>query len=146
MEVLNNPYPMLEGQELLDFVAANERTMSQTEMAKEAGYTRVAASGKTHVLRQQFVRNFLAAKGLSLGLGRAPGNTARFLTTVHANGIALVGKTYTERFGLEPGDKLRIQLDDDGIKLIPATPEEIAAAEAADSEACEVASAGKRKG
>lgn len=131
---LHQTPPMLEGQELVQFVAANEHKMSQTELARAAGYTREAANGKIHVLRQAFVRNYLAAQGMSLGLGRAPGNSARYITTVHANGIALVGKTYTEKFGLEPGDKLRIQLDDDCIRLYPATPEEIAAAEAPEAE------------
>jgi hypothetical protein len=127
--------PMLEGKALVDFVAKNEASMTQNELAREAGYTREAKNGKTHVLRQLFVRNYLlATQGTALGMGRSSGNSARYVTTVHANGIALVGKTYIEKFGLEPGDKLKIQLDDDCIRLMPC-----AADEESDEEACAVA-------
>lgn len=129
----------LMGKELVDFVAANGATMTQVQLAKAAGYVRQAKNGKMHTLKQLFLRNWLAAKGEKLGAGRASGNTARFITTVHANGIALVGKTYIDQFGLEPGDKLRIQLDDDCIRLYPAPAD--ADADAQEDEAAELAAA-----
>jgi bifunctional DNA-binding transcriptional regulator/antitoxin component of YhaV-PrlF toxin-antitoxin module len=41
------------------------------------------------------------------------------MTTVHRNGVILVGKTYSEKFGVEPGDELQIVIEDDAIRLVP---------------------------
>lgn len=114
---------MLSGPELLQFVKANP-DMAKTELARQAGYVTTTAkgqnAGKERLLEKAFYNALVAAQGVQLKTGRAPGKTAQFETTVHRNGIVLLGKTYTEKFGVEPGAVLSIQIDDEGIHLIPA--------------------------
>jgi bifunctional DNA-binding transcriptional regulator/antitoxin component of YhaV-PrlF toxin-antitoxin module len=77
---------------------------------------------------------------LTLKSGAKPGKTAKYLTTVHSTGGVLLGKTYVEQFGMEPGDKLRIAVDDDCIRLMPAPVEPVTISDtSASTEACSVA-------
>jgi len=110
--------PMLTGQELLAFVEANG-DMDQSELARETGYVRVADSGKERVMGKQFCEALLEAKGVDIKVGRRPGKAAQFETTVHKNGVVLIGNTYTQKFGVEPGDVLDILIDEDAIRLVP---------------------------
>jgi len=104
--------------------------MNQAELARGAGYTRVVDGGKTQVLTQAFSTAVLRATGVNIRVGRAPGKTAQFETTVHRSGIVLVGKTYVEKFGLKAGDSLDIVLDDEFIKLVPKAADSTAPAAA----------------
>lgn len=125
---------MLEGQELLDFVKENEsRRLSEADLAREAGYVRTTKTGKEQVLSKRFTSALLAAKGLEIAIGRAPGKTAQYFTHVHASGVILLGKTYSQEFGLQPGDELDIRMEEDGIRLVPrpVTPAPAAKAKAA---------------
>lgn len=111
---------MLEGQELLNFVHEVEgRKLSETELAREAGYVRTTKTGKEQVLSKRFTSALLAAKGLDISIGRAPGKVAQYFTHVHASGVILLGRTYSQAFGLESGDELDIRLESDCIKLVP---------------------------
>jgi hypothetical protein len=109
---------MLVGQALIEHVQANE-LLNQTELARTAGYVRVTRSGREQVLVKDFYNALLAAKGLAIAVGKAPGKPALFETTVHKSGIILLGKTYSRKFGLNPGDVLEIVMEDDAIQLIP---------------------------
>lgn len=110
--------PMLTGQELLAFVKANGE-MDQSELARETGYTRVAASGKERIMSKQLYQALLEAKGVAIKGGRRPGKAAQFETTVHKTGVILIGKTYSQEFGVEPGDVLDIVISEDSIQLVP---------------------------
>lgn len=110
--------PMLTGQELLSLVKANG-DMDQTELAREAGYVKVNGKGNERLLITQFHAALLDAKGVKLKTSKKPGKTAKFTTTVHRNGVILVGKTYSEKFGVEPGDELQIVIEQDSIRLVP---------------------------
>lgn len=110
--------PMLTGQELLSLVKANG-DMDQTELAREAGYVKVSDKGNERLLITQFHAALLEAKGVKLKTNKKPGKTAKFTTTVHRNGVILVGKTYSEKFGVEPGDELQIVIEQDSIRLVP---------------------------
>lgn len=110
--------PMLVGKELLDHAIENE-DMNQTELARTAGYLRETKKGKEQVLFKQFYNALLAAKGLAIAVGKAPGKVARYQTTVHKSGVILLGKTYSSKFNLQPGDELDIHIDDDAIRLVP---------------------------
>lgn len=116
---------MLTGKELLAYAEEHEE-LNQTQLARGAGYVRTTKSGKEQVLVKAFYQALLQAKGLNVRVGKAPGKSARFSTTVHRSGVILVGRIYSERFGLEPGNELDIVLEDDCIKLVPklatATP------------------------
>jgi hypothetical protein len=109
---------MLTGQELVAFVKANGE-MDQSELARETGYTRVAANGKERIMSKQLYQALLEAKGVAIKVGRRPGKAAQFETTVHKTGVILIGKTYSQKFGVEPGDVLDIVISEDEIRLVP---------------------------
>jgi hypothetical protein len=109
---------MLTGQELLAFVKANGE-MDQSELARETGYTRVAANGKERIMSKQLYQALLEAKGVAIKVGRRPGKAAQFETTVHKTGVILIGKTYSQKFGVEPGDVLDIVISENEIRLVP---------------------------
>jgi ABC-type lipoprotein release transport system permease subunit len=109
---------MLTGQELLSLVKANA-DMDQAELAREAGYVKLNDKGNERLLITQFHSALLEAKGVKLKTNKKPGKTAKFMTTVHRNGVILVGKTYSEKFGIEPGDELQIVIEEDSIRLVP---------------------------
>jgi len=113
---------MLTGQELLSFVKANA-DMDQSELAREAGYVKTTEKGTERLLINKLHEALLEAKGVKLKTSKKPGKTAQFTTTVHRTGVILVGKTYSEKFGVEPGDELRIVIEDGSIRLIPYTGE-----------------------
>lgn len=109
---------MLTGSDLISFVQENE-DLNQMELARGAGYTRVTKTGKEQVLVKKFYNELLAAKGMPIALGKTPGKSALYQTSVHKSGVILLGKTYSEKFGAEPGDMLRIEIQEDCIKLVP---------------------------
>jgi hypothetical protein len=113
---------MLTGKDLLTYAEENEE-LNQSQLARGAGYVRQTKSGKEHVLVKAFYQALLQAKGVRVRVGKAPGKSAQFCTTVHRSGVILVGRIYTERFGLEPGNELEIVLEDDHIKLVPKAAE-----------------------
>lgn len=114
---------MLTGSELIEFVQNSDLT-NDVELARAAGYVRTVKNGKSQVLKKSFTNALLAAKGLERPLGRSPGKTARYETSVHKNGVILIGKTYSEAFGVQPGDFLDIIIETDCIKLVPQPFEE----------------------
>jgi hypothetical protein len=117
---------MLTGPELLAYAEAN-KDLNQTQLARGAGYVRETKAGKAQVLVKAFYQALLQAKGLTVRVGKAPGKTACFTTTVHRSGVILVGKIYTQRFGLEAGNELDIVLEEDCIKLVPKPAEVVPA-------------------
>jgi bifunctional DNA-binding transcriptional regulator/antitoxin component of YhaV-PrlF toxin-antitoxin module len=120
---------MLVGSALIDFVRDNE-ALNQMELARGAGYVRTTRTGREQVLVKQFYNSLLAAKGMPISVGKTPGKSAQYETTVHKSGVILLGKTYSEKFGLKPGDALQICIEDELIKLIPlpVVPEKVSAA------------------
>lgn len=111
---------MLTGSTLLSFVKEND-TLNQQELAAKAGYTRTTKTGRQQILVKQFYNALLSAQGYEIPVGKAPGKVAAYETTVHRSGVILLGKTYSQRFGLEPGDVLDIVMEDDAIKLVLKT-------------------------
>ena len=111
-------FPMLTGSELISFVKANEE-LNQMELARGAGYVRTTKTGREQVLVKKFYNELLAAKGMPIAVGKTPGKSALYETSVHKSGVILLGKTYSVKFGLQPGDVLQIDIQDECIKLIP---------------------------
>lgn len=111
-------FHMLDGDELIAFVRENEAS-TQAELARGAGYTRVTKSGKEQVLVKRFINALLAAQGMPITTGKAPGKIAKYETTVHRSGVILLGKTYSQEFGMNPGDGLNILIEEDSIRLVP---------------------------
>ena len=108
---------MLVGNALLKFVEMNDGH-TEHELAEAAGYTK-QISGKSSIQLKAFTNALLEAKGVKLKTKTRGGKKAPFKTAVHQSGIVLLGKTYSEKFDLKPGDELEIQLLEDSIKLIP---------------------------
>lgn len=109
---------MLVGKELLDLVVSHE-DLNQTELARAAGYVRSTKAGKEQVLVKQFYNALLRAQGVAIAVGKAPGKVAQYQTTVHRSGVILLGRTYSQKFNLKPGDELEILIEDDAIRLVP---------------------------
>lgn len=114
---------MLTGSELIDFVKEHP-TVPDVELARTAGYVRLTKGGKEQVMRKAFTNALLAAQGLERPGGRSQGKTAKYETSVHKNGVILLGRTYSEKFGLVAGDFLDILIEEDCIKLVPQPFEE----------------------
>jgi len=109
---------MITGPELIAFVKAN-LDKNQSELAHAAGFIQIDKNGKERIMAKQFCEALLEAKGVEMRLGRKPGKTAQFETTVHKTGVILLGKTYSKQFGLKPGDVLDINISGDSIRLTP---------------------------
>lgn len=109
---------MLTGQSLLSFVKANT-DLDKNELARETGYVKITDKGTERLLLTKFHEALVEAQGLKLKSNKKPGKAARYVTTVHRTGVVLIGKTYVEAFGLEPGDELQIDVGKDAIQLMP---------------------------
>jgi hypothetical protein len=87
--------------------------LPRRETAKRCGYYSTSKSGQVRVNLTDFYDAVLAAKGVPLdpdgakdGRGREP----TFRVSVHKNGQIVIGSTYTESMGLQPGDEFEIKL------------------------------------
>ena len=115
---------MLVGKELLEKAKLLSK-QSENEIAKGCGYV----SPKGRVLRKNFYRALIEAKGYKIGNGRqgkngnrvSRGRQAEFKTKVHGNGNLLIGHAYTKKLGLEPCQEFKIDLKKETktISLIP---------------------------
>jgi hypothetical protein len=109
----------LSGKPLLERVS-DLGNLSKSELARACGYYSVTKSGKERVNFTAFYEALLDAKGVNLDepkgrKGRQPGFKAR----VQSNGNLLIGKAYTEKLNLKPGDTFEIKI---GRKQITLTP------------------------
>lgn len=109
---------MLTGAQLISFVKANPE-LSKTELARGAGYVRLADNGKLQILLQTFYAAMMDAHGTPFK------NSARLMqgkpvlheTRVHKSGILLVGSVYVKELGASIGDKFSIEILPEGIML-----------------------------
>ena len=109
---------MLIGKELILFVEANPG-VSETDLARAAGYVRTTTTGKPQVLKKAFIAAVFAATGLKVGAEnkRYRGKSASYQTSVHSNGIMLLGRTYGQVAGFEPGDRLAITVSSGEVRV-----------------------------
>lgn len=100
----------LTGSELLKFVDENEG-LGRVALAKKAGYVRVNKKGEEVADVSKFYNALFDAQGLKLASrkGFRGGPIKSYETTVHASGILLIGKSYTEEAELQPGDVFKIK-------------------------------------
>ncbi|PSO50318.1 MAG: AbrB family transcriptional regulator [Cyanobacteria bacterium QH_8_48_120] len=87
--------------------------LPRRETAMQCGYYATTKNNQTRVNLTDFYNAVLAAKGIPLdpegsrdGRGREP----TYRVSVHRNGQIVIGSTYTEAMGLEPGDEFEIKL------------------------------------
>jgi len=95
--------------------------LTPREKARRCGYETVAKNGQSRVNLSSFYEALLAARGISLGKegdkdGR--GREPTYRVSVHKNGQIVIGSTYTEKMGLQPGDEFEIKLGYKHIHLI----------------------------
>jgi len=117
---------MLRGDPLLNKIE-QLKGLSRSELVRACGYVTCSKDGREHLQFTEFYEAILEAKGVHLP-GRRRGLLARrnaqgrqlsFNTHVHFNGNLMVGRAYLAKLHLQPGDRLRIQLDGAGIRLTP---------------------------
>ncbi len=97
------------------------QTLSRTQKARECGYYTVTKDNRTRVNIGDFMGALLEAKGVSLDTdsdkdGR--GREASYRVSVHQNGQIVIGSSYTQKMGLNPGDEFEIKLGYKHIHLI----------------------------
>lgn len=95
--------------------------LTPREKARRCGYETVGKNGQSRVNLSAFYEALLAARGISLGKegdkdGR--GREPTYRVSVHKNGQIVIGSTYTEKMGLQPGDEFEIKLGYKHIHLI----------------------------
>jgi len=95
--------------------------LSRRETAKECGYYNVTKDGQIRVNLTEFYDAVLEAKGVPLdpdgtkdGRGREP----TYRVSVHKNGQIVIGSTYTQAMGLQPGEEFEIKLGYKHIRLV----------------------------
>lgn len=95
--------------------------LSRRETAEECGYYNVTKDGQTRVNLTEFYNAVLEAKGVPLdpdgtkdGRGREP----TYRVSVHKNGQIVIGSTYTQAMGLQPGEEFEIKLGYKHIRLV----------------------------
>lgn len=87
--------------------------LPRRETAKHCGYYSVTKDGQVRVNLTDFYDAVLGAKGVPLEPGTAKDGRGReptFRVSVHKNGQIVIGSTYTEQMGLNPGDEFEIKL------------------------------------
>ena len=117
---------MLQGDQLLAKLD-QLRGLNRSDLVRACGYATHTEAGREHLHFTDFYEAILDAKGVHLpGEGahwrarrNAQGRQLSFNTHVHFNGNLMVGRAYTEKLQLQPGDQFRIQLSDGEIRLIP---------------------------
>lgn len=114
------PTTPLTGKALLQKVKELSH-LTRREKAKLCGYYSVGKNKKIRVNLADFLEALLVAKGTNLdtetakdGRGREP----TYRVSVHKNGQIVIGATYTEKMGLNPGDEFEIKLGYKHIHLV----------------------------
>jgi len=100
--------------------------LPKREQAKRCGYASRNKGNLERVNLTEFYEALIAARGYSLdpeqpkdGRGREP----TYRVSVHKNGQIVIGSTYTQSMGLNPGDEFEIKLGYKHIHLIQITDE-----------------------
>ncbi len=95
--------------------------LPKREQAKRCGYFSRSKDNQDRVNLTEFYEALIAARGYSLdpeqakdGRGREP----TYRVSVHKNGQIVIGATYTQSMGLNPGDEFEIKLGYKHIHLI----------------------------
>jgi AbrB-like transcriptional regulator len=95
--------------------------LSRREKARACGYVSVIKDDKEQVNIGEFLNALLEAKGISLDSAERKegrGREASYRVSVHQNGQIVIGETYTQKMGLEPGDEFEIKLGYKHIHLV----------------------------
>ncbi|MBE9118928.1 AbrB family transcriptional regulator [Lusitaniella coriacea LEGE 07157] len=108
----DSPTTPLTGKALLQKVK-ELANLPRRETAKRCGYYTVTKDNQTRVNLTDFYDAVLAAKGIPLdpeGVKDGRGREPTYRVSVHKNGQIVIGSTYTQEMGLQPGDEFEIKL------------------------------------
>ena len=116
----NSPNLRLTGKQLLQKVKELDH-LSRREKARECGYYSLTKDKGIRVNIGEFLNAVIEANGIALNPeptkdGR--GREATYRVSVHKNRQIVIGSTYTQEMGLEPGDEFDIKLGYKHIHLI----------------------------
>jgi bifunctional DNA-binding transcriptional regulator/antitoxin component of YhaV-PrlF toxin-antitoxin module len=107
--------PALVGDQLLQAVDLyTNKGYSKRKVMVACGYGGVGADGRKYCRIADFYDAVMAAKGVMVGATNTSGRQLSYETRVQKTGTVVIGKSYTERMGLAPGEVLQILLSPDG--------------------------------
>jgi len=109
----------LTGEALLKKVA-ELKDLSKEEKARQCGYFTITKNGVERVNVMKFSNALLDAVGFELDGKSGPnggGRSASYRITVQQNGNLLIGRAYTKKMNLKPGDEFEISLGRKHIQL-----------------------------
>ncbi|MEB3212282.1 MAG: AbrB family transcriptional regulator [Leptolyngbyaceae bacterium] len=95
--------------------------LPRREKARLCGYYTDGKDDQVRVNLSEFMEAVLSASGTPIGTDSAKDGRGReptYRVSVHKNGQIVIGATYTEKMGLEPGDEFEIKLGYKHIQLI----------------------------
>jgi len=117
----NKKVQPLIGKELLKKVK-KLGNVSREEKAIECGYYTLADNGQQRVSMVKFLNALIEAEGISLDNElptetKKRGRSHNYRINVQSNGNLSIGKAYTEKMGLKPGDEFEVILGRKNIHL-----------------------------
>jgi hypothetical protein len=118
----NKNKKVLTGKELLKKVK-KMGDVSREEKAIECGYYTLADNGQKRVSMVKFLNALIEAEGITLDSGNTAeqkgrrGRTANYRINVQSNGNLSIGKAYTDKMNLQPGDEFEVILGRKNIHL-----------------------------
>ncbi len=117
----------LTGKVLLQKVKELEH-LPRREKARVCGYYSVTKDNMVRVNIGEFINAVIEANGIALNPEQGKdgrGREATYRVGVHKNGQVVIGSTYTQRMGLEPGDEFEIKLGYKHIHLIQVEADDL---------------------
>ena len=117
----NKNHHTLTGKELLKKVK-KLGNVSREEKAIECGYYSLSDNGQKRVSMVKFLNALIEAEGINLDNENSletkkRGRSANYRINVQSNGNLSIGKAYTEKMGLQPGDEFEVILGRKNIHL-----------------------------
>ena len=105
---------MLVGQELLAKVR-ELKDLNKSDLVRECGYVK-----NDKLCFTQFYEALLEAKGVELTKPAKRGRALTYKTKVQFNGKLMVGESYVQEMGFQPGDEFEIKLGRKSVTLLAA--------------------------
>jgi hypothetical protein len=101
--------------------------LPRREKARLCGYYTDGKDDQVRVNLSEFMEAVLSATGTPIGIDSSKDGRGReptYRVSVHKNGQIVIGSTYTEKMGLQPGDEFEIKLGYKHIQLVKLDIEE----------------------
>ncbi len=117
----NTKQTTLTGKDLLKKVK-KLGNVSRAEKAIECGYFTLTSNGQKRVSMVKFLHALIEAEGITFDNensleAKKRGRSANYRINVQSNGNLSIGKAYTKRMGLKPGDEFEVILGRKNIHL-----------------------------